>query len=62
MINLSLVCHDKFVIIGIGGGWEGDGRGMGGMGGGNKKVSKKDEIHQKLIYWVCVQYNERDIY
>ena len=24
MINLSLVCRDKFVIIGIGGGWEGD--------------------------------------
>jgi hypothetical protein len=26
-----------------------------------KKVSKKDEIHQKLIYWVYIQYNERDI-
>ena len=37
MINLSLVCHDKFVIIGIGGGWEGG-------EGESKKCQKKTKF------------------
>lgn len=43
MINLSLICHDKFVIIGIGGGYGGGGMG-GGWEGGSKKCQKKTKF------------------